>query len=522
MGEHIMMLYHKYVKKEWKTAFLAALILGFCVHMYKFTNTLPGNDSLYNFYHSQNIVGAGRWLLTVACGLSSFHDLPWLIGLFSMVYLGLTAVVVADHFRIKNPVLLVLCAGMITVFPSVTDTLYFEFTADGYFLAMLLSVLAARLTRMDTITPGRMIAAAVLICCACGIYQAYVSTALVLAICGFLQVLLEEQRPAKQYWKWIGCQAVIYAAALGSYYVIWQVLLKVEQVAAAEYSGISELGSFGLMTLVGGVWRMIQTLILFFFEWNVLERGFTLYGAANLILLALLAAGLVSALVKGTCRRSAQHLLLLGLGLLALPLSICIWHFASPQAAYFPRMLGSVSILFVFTLVLIERWWKPKWSDLAAAAAVVMILNNAVQANIAYYYMDRCYERTYADALEMTMRIRPLAEQSGADRIAIAGNLRTDVSMESSAEVIYFPLLSRTVMGELSYDHIHVGMFIEELIAPELEFVDQLEAHEISQSDAVAQMGIWPAGDSVAVIGDTIVIKLDVYDPAEGLSFIPR
>lgn len=522
MGLSIISLYRKYVKPSWKIAFLAAVILGFGVHMYKFTNTLPGNDSLYNFYHSQNIIGAGRWFLTIACGLSSFHDLPWIIGLFSVVYLALTTVVVADHFRIGNPVLLVLCAGMITVFPSVTDTLYFEFTADGYFLAMLLAVLAARLTRMDSITPGRMAAAAVLICVSCGIYQAYVSVALVLAICGFLMELLENRTDAKTCWKWVGCQAVLYGAAMAGYYVIWQVLLKLENVQIADYSGISQLGGFGLQVLLGGIGRMLQTLFLFILEWNVLKHGFTLSGALNLVLLLVLAAGLVRAVVQNGLYRSRQHILLLVLALAALPVSICIWNFASEYAAYFPRMLSSVSILFVFALVLAEHWWKPKWRDLAAVAAAVMILNNALQANITYFYMDRSYERSYAAALEMTMRIRPLAEESGAERIAIAGNIRAEANMATGDRVGCFPLLSRTVMGDLFYDHVHIGMFVEELIDPELEFVDQLEAEEIAKSDEVAQMGIWPAGDSIAVVGDTVVVKLADYDPSIIPSYIPR
>ena len=172
MGQSIIALYRKYVKQSWKTAFLAALILGFCVHMYKFTNTLPGHDSVYNYYHTQNIIGSGRWFLMIACGISYFHDLPWLIGLLSVLYLAVSAVVVADHFKIENPYVLVLCSGLMVAFPSITETLFFEFTADGYFLAMIMAVLAARLTRMDAITPKRMVISGVLICLSCAIYQA--------------------------------------------------------------------------------------------------------------------------------------------------------------------------------------------------------------------------------------------------------------------------------------------------------------------------------------------------------------
>ena len=37
---------------------------------------------------------------------------------------------------------------------------------------------------------------------------------------------------------------------------------------------------------------------------------------------------------------------------------------------------------------------------------------------------------------------------------------------------------------------------------------DSESSAELAESDEVAEMGVWPASDSVQVIGDTIVIKL--------------
>lgn len=515
MGNNLLNLYQKNVRKEWKTAFLAALILGFCVHIYKFTNTLPGHDSLYNYYHTQNIVGSGRWFLMIACGISSFHDLPWLIGLFSVVYLALTAVVVTDHFRIDNPVVLILCGGLIVAYPSVTETLFFEFTADGYFLAMLMAALAARLTRMDSITPKRMLLSGVLICLSCAIYQAYVSVALVLSIGGFMLELLDGKRTTKECWKWVGCHALIYIAALAGYYVIWQIMMKLQGVTAYDYRGISDLGSFGLHTLVSGVRSMISTLLLFFFEWNFLKRGLTVYGGLNLLLLAAFAAGIVTAAIKSQLFRRKQHLLLAVLCLIALPVSICIWHFSSDQVWYQPRMMGSTCILLIFTIVLADRWYKPKFSDLVGIVAAVMILNNGLQANISYYYMDRCYERSYATAVEMIHRIRPLAEETGVERIAVAGNIRTESNLDTNEELKYLPLLAPMLEETLFFDHIHIKMYMEEMFELGCCFVTDEEAVRIAQTEEVAQMGIWPASDSVKVIGDTIVIKIDDYEEGE-------
>ena len=66
MGESIIKLYRDKVKKEWKTAFLSAVIMGFMVHFYRFTNYFPNHDGLFNFWSTQNMVASGRWFLAPA------------------------------------------------------------------------------------------------------------------------------------------------------------------------------------------------------------------------------------------------------------------------------------------------------------------------------------------------------------------------------------------------------------------------------------------------------------------------
>lgn len=84
MGEGLIRFYHTKIKREWKMAFAVAFFCGLLIHIYKFTNTLPGHDSLFNVYSSQNMVKSGRWFLAIACGFSSYFDLPWIDGLFSL------------------------------------------------------------------------------------------------------------------------------------------------------------------------------------------------------------------------------------------------------------------------------------------------------------------------------------------------------------------------------------------------------------------------------------------------------
>ena len=68
----IVLDWYKNVKKEWKVAFFSTFIVGLLAHAYKFTNALLNFDSLYAFYADQNVLGSGRWFLSIACGISSY------------------------------------------------------------------------------------------------------------------------------------------------------------------------------------------------------------------------------------------------------------------------------------------------------------------------------------------------------------------------------------------------------------------------------------------------------------------
>lgn len=169
-------------------------MIGLLVHIFKFTNVLPNADALYNFYSSQNMVASGRWLLAAACSLGSWFDFPWVNGMLSLFFMGLTAAVIMDVFTMKNPCLIILSSGLLVSFPAITATMSYEFTADGYMLSMLLAAVSVALTRMrylERCNWKNMVLSGLCICLSCGIYQAYVSFAFVLAVCYFMTELLD-------------------------------------------------------------------------------------------------------------------------------------------------------------------------------------------------------------------------------------------------------------------------------------------------------------------------------------------
>ena len=539
MGLRLTAFYREKVKSEWKLAFFSAFIAGLLVHLFKFTNVLPNADALYNFYSSQNMVASGRWLLAVACSLGSWFDLPWVNGMLSLLFMGLTAAVVAEVFSMKNPCLIILTSGLLVSFPAITATMSYEFTADGYMLSMLLAAVSVALTRMQDMERGcwkNMVLSGLCICLSCGIYQAYVSFAFVLAVCYFMTELLENRYDLKRMWRWIGIQVLVYGAALACYYGIWKICLAVQGFTASTYQGIDSVGSMSGGDLIHAVLRIVKEFVRFFLEWNILDHGITVYSGLNILFLAAFVLGLAAAAWKSGCFSRKLQILLLGLCVAALPFGCYIWYLTSPEVVYHSLMLQSVCLLYVFTAVVFDRWIRPKYADLVLVLLAAIVFNNSVTANLYYNYMNQSYEKTYSAAVELNTRIH-LLDDGTVRYVAIYGGLEnwdgdSHFRREELRQLGGWRVISRTILSPLfldQYTEFELSYYRDnnipypvventpEIPAPQnwefrFPLLTAAEQEALGRTQEVISMPVWPAAGSVQVVGDTVVVKLSEYE----------
>lgn len=507
--------YQTRIKKEYKIAFYSTLLFSLLIHIYKFTNTLPNHDSLFNYYSDQNVLGSGRWALSLACGMSSYYDLPWVNGLVSCIFIALTVVVIVAVLKIKNPIFIGLTGALLAASPATTQTFFFLFTADGYMIAMFLAALAVYFSKIEEKRWSRWILSGVCICFSCGIYQAYVSFALLLALCYFIDALLNNDYSKQECFKWMLRQIILYMVSLAIYYAIWKLCMYITGTAVNNYQGISEVGKNSTGLLLSGIKVTIKTTILYFLQWDVFKHGLTLYGLLNIILILVLMIGLFVACKKsGIFHRKWAMLLLLLCIFAAFPFA-CIWCFTSETVAYRAMMLQSLTLFFVLTALLYEKWAKSVGKNVICVFLTLIIINNALMANISYFYMNLCYERTYADGLEMMMEIHDLQDEYEFNKIAVIGSKLSEVQydnveLETGGKNNFgsIHILSSLLEQTLLFDAVHTTRFLKATFGLDLQPVTYEELEELLLLDETQEMGCWPTGDSITVINDTLVIKL--------------
>lgn len=505
------------IKKEWKIAFTTVLILGLCIHMPMMMRDIPNHDGLDSMHFDQNMITSGRWFLSLACGISSYYTLPWLIGLLSILYLGLAAAALTEFLDLKSAGAIVAVSGLLVSFPTLASTFAYVFTMDGYMLAVFLAILSVLLTKKYK---RGFVAGGICLAFSMGIYQSYLAFAVLLSIFGILMIATE-QGAVKE--KILRSLKYLYMGILGagSYYVILQVLLKIQGKELASYQGISGMGTVESAGIVGTIKKMYTDFFAFTLDGNVLMNNVFSIGA--MVVLAVLLAGVVVACVlKKKWWKSPWLYILLGLLAVGLPIASNMILFISPNVTYHALMRYQwvlFPILFVAFVEKVCREWfdagnaKVAWSNcLMVLAAGILIWNYAVTDNIAYSNLQKKYEKTYAYCVRLLDRIEQTEGYYQGMPIAMVGVVgdevypMTDITQDVTANLI-------GMNGDyLLYTGQNYKLFMEHYLGAHLNILPPEAMADMYYDERYVQMNSFPAADSIQIMDGVMYIKTENMD----------
>lgn len=505
MGTHLLK-YIKSTKREWLTAFFSAFAGCLLIHIYKFTNFLPNHDSLYSFYSSLDSTVSGRWFLSVAGLFSSYFDLPWINGILSALYLGLTAVVITALFNIKNPIIIGMASVLLVASPCTTETFFYEFTADAFFLGLFLATLGSYLCITGTKRSWKkLLIGCSCLCLSCGIYQAYISFAILLFLCHLVIRILNDGLSTKDGWIQIGKQVFLYAIALASYYGIWKLILAITKQSASSYQGIDSVGQLSLSALFNGAISSIVNLLRWFFGGNILKNPITLYSILLYLIVIALIGILITALVKSKSIRNPGKLILVLLCMAGSIPVISMWGFVSASILYRPMMMHSVMVLFILAMLLFDRWAKPRIRTVFAILMVVTIFNYSLLANIAYVELDLTSKRSQATATEIMQTIH---SYDNVTSIAFIGSRQDSLYVASdSVGKMGYPL-TNGLEKDLLYDHSHTYLYLTQYMGLTLPSATNAEIQALTDNPDIQAIPAWPNSACSTVVDGILVIKL--------------
>ena len=509
MPEHFFENMWGKIKKNWKIAFFSAIIIGFFTHMYVFTNMLPNHDGLTNIYNTQLKFKSGRFFLGPFSGISSFFDLPWVIGTLSILYLAIMTVLLTELFELRKKVSIILTAGLVVTFPTVAATFSYMFTADGYMMGNLLAVLAVLITKKYKY--GFVIGSLVFYL-SVGIYQANLTLLLTIIAIWLIRELLFNTLTVKSFFlyflRFIGMTGI----GMTLYTITFKGYERFFGGQITDYQGLDSIGQ-NTGGVISQLVRIKDFATEFFFRGFVKFAPVNLYEILNVALVVIVLALIVTLIIKNKVYKEPLKVVFILFGVCLLPVLAFSLYFVSPGVFYHMLMVMSLVSIYLLPVIIYDKIdFSSKLFNIQSWAVVVVtffiIFNFAIIANISYFNMTLKYERSYATVNRMLDRMEQTEGYEEATKLAIVGRLpmRTEISSNTVPYSIP-PMIGATGENFLLGQHQYRYM-LENYFGAAFVVVTPEELESIKESKDFQQMGAWPASDSIQIVGDTIILKL--------------
>ena len=505
-------------KEDKRAAFIlwCSLLWGFAAHGMAMLNKYSYHDDVPHFNWVGETYGLGRWALGAAGSLSEKifmsrnYSLPLINGLLTIGAIGVMVYIICLKTEINDRVLIAALTGVMVCFPAVTNIFGYVFTAPHYYIASMLGIIGAYVFYKKG-TIASMAVCIVLMAVSTGVYQSNIPINLMILLIFMVYEVVIRDMTNKEYMILVLKNALICALFMAVYFGVNAIFLAVTGQDMYDYKGVS---TFGATSPAGYIYRVFTAYKRFIrpadyinyngvsanmFPWNLKYLHMVLV----LMVLALILFFVFS--LKNT-RKMVQILI---------PVAV------SPLFSYFFYVMvaeedahGGMAYceVFMFALaafficrVLSAKEERRYVTVLAKACVVIMLIMAAMFARFA----NVCYlkaEIMQAEAINYYNRlIARIEETAGYTKdtpiLYVGPRSKNDDAFSGNArfDPIYLPpYQGNSIINDFSW---------EETMNMWCSFSRVEATEDLSDTEEVRQMPLYPAAGSVRMVNSTLVVK---------------
>lgn len=518
------------IEKRFYITFFATVVCGLFAHLYQFTNKNFNYDEL-----GQTPAGfgagieLGRWgLQLVGDTVGLFfrtYSLPMINGMITLIFVAFSACVIIEVFDIKDNVCCFLIGGILATFPSLVGTYFFMFTAPYYGLAMLLSCVAAKYIVKGILDKGialrNIIMGFLCLTLSTGIYQSYCSVTL----CIILLDVVIRLYLKKGEWKSILIRGILYCitfvASLGAYIGIAKIATKISGIALSGYRGIEDMGSVNLGALA---YSIIKTYLNYFrlmtkediYQINPIFLVNLIFVIINIALIVL---------IVNRLRDKEELINKIGLIIAILLMPIAMFFpevMTQARGGVYSLMTYSVAFVFILPIVLYEKRNRvliqrvrndgncdSKKKDIIGRTLCISVFINVLVyiwfANGNYQALQYTTYHDLAYFETLATQVKSLDGYTPDLKVALVGDRFDDPTFKAGSLMgEYFDISGKSDTNVDYFNNIYLWKSYLGFTPEIIEFRD---SGYLSEMDEVKAMPCYPEDGSIAIIGDTVVIK---------------
>lgn len=378
-----------------KGLFLKCLIWSFAsglfAHAYMYFNNSMTHDSVSEF------AGSHVWKMQIGRIFVPFYQtyirgsmiVPFFIGVLTLLYIGVAVFLIAKLFSAKSNLLIALISGVMAAnITVIATTATFIGDLDCNMLGMLCAVIAVFCWRKFKF--GFLFGAIPLVF-TFGLYQSYVSVAVILIIFVLLFDLFEGKRFKEEFLSGLkGVAMIILAGVL--YFIALKGVLAANHLdlSSGRPNSIDTAFSLSAVELLKNMWDATKVAVhTTFFPYSLFADGFN--GTVHIVLAIVSAIAMITALVSKKIKWA--EILLIAALIIVLPFGANFCHALANNISH-ELMYYSFNFFYVFALLITFKHTDLlKIGHVLKAVCVVLvaivIFGNVRLANVTYMVKDQ-------------------------------------------------------------------------------------------------------------------------------------
>lgn len=493
-----------------KILFLKCLIwsffFGMFAHAYMYFNNSMTHDSLAEFASSHT------WKMQIGRVFVPFYQtyirgpmiLPFLIGVLTLLYIGIAVFLIVKLFSVKSNLLIALISGIMTVNVTViATTATFIGDLDCDILAMLFSVVAVFCWKKCKFG---FLFGAIPLMFTFGLYQSYVSVTITLIIFMLLFELFDGKSFKEELLSGLkGVAMILLAGAL--YFISLKAILAINNLTiwSGSYNSIDTSLSLSVIEILKNMWDAIKTAIkATIFPYSLFSSKFNVI--VHIVLVIISAISIITALLSKKIKFTEK--VLIALLIIILPLGMNICHVLTNNMSH-ELMYYAFNLFYIFVLLItfknanmfeINKVLKP----ISVILVAIIIFGNIRLANLTYMVKEQQSDAVLSYFTGVTSKMDDIdGYKSGQTKVCFFGTDYTFLPWGYDGVEGIFGMGGGFLQNQDFY--IYYYRYFEYYLMRREWIVPQ---EDVKDMEFVNQMPSYPEKGCMQFVDDILVVKL--------------
>lgn len=498
----------KWFTKDRKIIFIVTFVIGLLVHFTLYSNELLAYDA---YWHYGSFLAKG-WEISLGRFLIPFSDIlrgsvvcSILTTTISLIIISFSAIFLNEALHIKKNYLKILTSILIVVTPTLSLTLMYPYTANGYTFAMLFAILSIYFINKDK-NFKNIIFTLICIIATLAFYQAYLCVITALLLVSYLFKLIDDKLTYKELLKKLFLDIVIIAIGMILYYVSLNIIIAILGLNITSYSSGNTIFSLEtIKNILPSIQNTYTTFASFYFSDNILNNTGWYRHIFYAILFVLILLNFIVIIINRKIYKTPAKVIFLLLGILLFPIFACSIELIAQSRNINLLMATSLYLPIVVLIKQIESMQNSKFNNIIQILSYfisVLIIWTFILSNNATYISTKLYnDQMFAVGNRILERIEDNNEITDNTPIVVLGHLDFSIQNDSLLDLTNFDVSDVNIWTWQIFlqDHLGIGR----------DICTMEDYSELMNSEEYINMPIYPNEGCIKLINGIAVVKLN-------------